>query len=577
MRLLDRIALARGRELTLGTLMERLAAIHGDRPFVTEADGGFAATFAEAAALVDRWAGGIAAQSEPGSRVVLATANGYEQFLLTLAASRAGRVPAPVNGQMSKAEIEHVVADSGASLVVRAVADVDDAEVEPFGPAAAADPGDIGALFYTSGTTGKPKGAELTHRGLVGGMSMAALLPSGLRRDEVVLGLPVAHIFGFTAVVGAACGGLPVYFFPRFNPAKALDAIESRRATIFVGVPAMYRMLLEAGAEDRDLTSVRLWISGADAMPTELATRFKRFGATATLPLVGPIGEASFAEGYGMVETGGGVAVRLSPPLLPAGLGGSVGVPLPGNTFKVVGDDGEEVAVGGVGELLLSGPGVLKGYHGAPEATAAALTDDGWLRTGDLARRGVAGMVNFEGRMKDVIKRGGYSVYALEVEKTLEEHQDVLEAAVVPVPDDRDGEVPVAAVRLRPGADLASLDLGAWAAERLSKYKVPLRFVAVDDLPRTGTNKVQRKEVVALVEDASDAPGAEAAAAGSTASGSTAKASAKRAPAKRGAAKKAAGKKAPAKKAATTKAPAKKGAAKKAATSAAPAKRAPAK
>jgi len=546
MRLFDRIGLARGRELTLGVLMERLAAIHGSRTLVTEADGGFTATFEEAAALVDRWAGGIAAASEAGDRVVLATANGYEQFLLTLAASRAGRVPAPVNGQMSKAEIDHVVADSGASLVVRSAGDVEGAQAH--GPAVAAEPTDIGALFYTSGTTGKPKGAELTHRGLVGGMSMAALLPTGLRRDELVLGLPVAHIFGFTAVVGAACGGLPVYFFPRFNPAKALDAIESRRSTIFVGVPAMYRMLLEAGAEDRDLTSVRLWISGADAMPTELAARFKRFGATATLPLVGPVGEASFAEGYGMVETGGGVAVRLSPPLLPAGLGGSVGVPLPGNTFKVVDEDGDEVAVGGVGELLLSGPGVLKGYHGAPEATAAALTEDGWLRTGDLARRGVAGMVNFEGRMKDVIKRGGYSVYALEVEQTLEEHPDVLEAAVVPVPDDRDGELPVAAVRLRTGADLVALDLGAWATERLSKYKVPVRFVAVDDLPRTGTNKVQRREVVALVEEAGDAP-----VSAEPSAPAVKRATAKEAPAKARPAGKTAAKKAPAKRTAAPK------------------------
>jgi len=149
---------------------------------------------------------------------------------------------------------------------------------------------------------------------------------------------------------------------------------------------------------------------------------------------------------------------------------------------------------------LLGGRGVLKGYHGSPEASAGALTDDGWLRTGDLARRGPLGIVNFEGRKKDVIKRGGYSVYALEVERALEEHPAVLEAAVVPWPDDRDGEVPVAAVRLAASETLASADLPAWAAERLSTYKIPVRFVAVDTLPRTGTNKVQRREVLAMVE-----------------------------------------------------------------------------
>lgn len=498
MRLFDRLALAHGRGLTLGVLAERLAKVHGDRPMVAEADGGFRSTFVEAADLVDRWAAGIAGRSEPGDCVVVATENGYQQFLLTLAVSRAGRLPAPVNAQMAEAEVDHVVADSGATLVIRDLDDVNGGDRH--GPAVVAEPGDVAALFYTSGTTGKPKGAELTHRGLLGGLAAGALLPPIPGDGELVLGLPVAHIFGFAAVAGAACTGIPLHFFVRFNPALVLDAIETRRCRAFAGVPAMYRMLLEAGAEGRDLRSIRLWISGADAMPTELANRFKRFGATATLPVVGSVGEATFAEGYGMVETGGGVAIRLSPPLLRSGIGGSVGIPLPGNSFKVVDQRGAEVPVGSTGELWVSGPGVLRGYHGAPEATSAALTDDGWLRTGDIARRGALGMVSFEGRQKEVVKRGGYSVYTVEVEQALEEHPDVLEAAVVPIADERDGEVPGAVVRLRAGADLAALDLGSWAGERLSRYKVPARFIAVDDLPRTGTDKVQRRQLVSLFD-----------------------------------------------------------------------------
>jgi acyl-CoA synthetase (AMP-forming)/AMP-acid ligase II len=497
MRLTDRIDLAMGRGLTLGRLMEMVAGVHPKRVLVTEPATGLELTASDAAELVDLWAAGVAARSKPGDRVVLATPNGYEQFLLTLAVARAGRLPAPVNGQMPTGEIDHVVADSGASLVVRSVDDV--ASDEPFGPAVAADPKDIAALFYTSGTTGKPKGAELTHAGLLGGMSMVAIVPTELHRDELVVALPVAHIFGFAIVVGAACAAIPVHFLPRFHPVAVLDAIEERRATVFAGVPAMYRMLEEAGARDRDLKSIRLWISGADAMPAELAHRFKRMGASATLPLIGSLGEAIFAEGYGMVETAGGVAIRVSPPMIPASIGGSVGMPLPGVRFKVVDDAGHEVSMGGVGELWLSGPGVLKGYHGSPEASAGALTDDGWLRTGDLARRGPLGIVNFEGRKKDVIKRGGYSVYAVEVEQALEDHPDVLEAAVVAVPDERDGEVPVAAVRLVAGSDLEALDLAAWVQDRLSAYKQPVRYVAVDELPRTGTSKVQRSEVLALV------------------------------------------------------------------------------
>jgi acyl-coenzyme A synthetase/AMP-(fatty) acid ligase len=130
------------------------------------------------------------------------------------------------------------------------------------------------------------------------------LIPRRTHRDELVAALPVAHIYGFTLVIGAACAGMPVYFLQKFNPVKVLDAIETRRTSIFAGVPAMYRMLMEAGAEARDLSCVRMWISGADAMPQELSQQFKKLGASVRLPVVGSVGEATFAEGYGMVETG---------------------------------------------------------------------------------------------------------------------------------------------------------------------------------------------------------------------------------------------------------------------------------
>jgi acyl-CoA synthetase (AMP-forming)/AMP-acid ligase II len=304
---------------------------------------------------------------------------------------------------------------------------------------------------------------------------------------------------GFVTLLGLATAGVATWFSPRFRADEVLDAIEQRRASIFIGVPAMYRLLLEAGAETRDLGSIRVWGSGADVMPPELAQRFKQLGASASLPFLGDVGEAAFAEGYGLVETGGGVAAKISPPFLRAGTGDGVGFPLPGYRFRVVDDAGEQVGAGATGELLVRGPGVLQGYWRDPEATSAVLDADGWLHTGDLVRRGPLGTVVFAGRKKDVIMRGGFSVYAVEVEAVLEDHPDVVEAAVVPLPDERLGEVPGAAVRLVDGVPLDEGSLDAHAREHLAHYKVPVRYVAVDELPRTGTRKVQRREVVALL------------------------------------------------------------------------------
>jgi len=199
-----------------------------------------------------------------------------------------------------------------------------------------------------------------------------------------------------------------------------------------------------------------------------------------------------------MVEVGGGVAAKVSPPLLDLGLGESVGFQLPGYRFRVVDDEGAEVHTGGTGELWVRGPGVIKGYWNAPEVSAATVTDDGWLRTGDLVRKGPLGTVLFVGRQKDVIKHGGYSVYALEVQETIERHPDVSEAAVIGLPDERKGEIPAAVIRLREGAEVSSSALERWAEEHLADYKVPRRWVMVDELPRTGTHKVQKRELLDL-------------------------------------------------------------------------------
>ena len=357
-------ALARARFITrsdhtLGTVMARLVEVHGDRELMSVPDGP-TMTYREAAAEVGRLAGAVADRVEPGDRVVLATENGYGQLLLALAVSRAGALPVPINPSMAQAEVELVVADAGAALVVRHPDELGDGGA--LSDARPAAPDDVAALFYTSGTTGVPKGVELSHRALVGQARSSAMWPTSMRRDELVCSLPVAHIMGFMVLVSAACAGIPVHFFPRFRPTAVLDAIEQRRATMFVGVPAMYRMLLEAGAEERDLSSIRVWVSGADVMPGDLAKRFKAMGSTATVPWLGSRGQAAFVDGYGMVELGGGVATKLSPPGLDIGLGDSLGLRRPGYRMRVVGPDGLVVRRGEVGELQVRGPGLLRGY-----------------------------------------------------------------------------------------------------------------------------------------------------------------------------------------------------------------------
>ena len=499
--------------LTLGSLLERAAAVHGSSVMVDQAAEprtGVPArilTVAAAAELVDVWAGALVADGKlgAGDRVVVATPNSVEMLLATLAVSRAGGIPAPVNDAMRDDEIAHVVRDADASVVIRGVDELDALALRlGVNSGLGEDRGAterVAALFYTSGTTGSPKGAALTHRALVGELGRLAALPAGLLISELALALPVAHIYGFAALVAASVGGIPVRFRPRFRPTEVLDDIESRRSSAFAGVPTMYRMLEEAGADDRDLRSVRLWISGADVMPPELARRFKRRGAALSLPGLGAVGEATFAEGYGMVETGGGAAAKVSPPFVPLGLGGQLGIPLPGYSFRVVDEHGDEVRLGAVGQLLLRGPGVLEGYWGDADATNAVLDDEGWLSTGDLVRRGPMGTFSFQGREKAVIKSGGFSVYPPEVERVIEQHPEVVEAGVVGLPDDKFGEVPAVAVRLVDSATVTSAQLLAWMGTRLSDYKTPRRVFIVDDLPRTGTNKLQRSELVERLRD----------------------------------------------------------------------------
>jgi acyl-CoA synthetase (AMP-forming)/AMP-acid ligase II len=450
-------------------------------------------TYAETAERCVLWSGALGRIIHTGDRVVLTLPNSYSLFLASVAVCRAGGIAIPINSRMSPSEIDYIIEDSQAKLVIGA-----EEELEVGGEefhAVPARPDDIAAIFYSSGTTGRPLGAQLTHRSLTSAVHLLAVAPTWRRGGEAVSGLPVAHISGFSMLVMLAGLGLPVYLLRKFNPVNALDAIEQRRATMFIGVPAMYRMMLEAGAEERELTSVRLWASGADAMPADLARIFQTLGGAFRLPFINrTVGIAAFIDGYGTVESAGAVAIRFAPPGL-ALLRPALLTARPGHRLRVLDEDGRLMAHGQVGELAVRSRGVMHGYFGNAEATREAMTDDGWLRTGDLARRSRLGFVELMGRKKDVIMHGGYSVYAAEVERVLEEHPAVAEAAVIGLPSEQKGEVPAAVVRLRAGTSLSENGLRGWLDGRLSDYETPRAFRFVEELPRNGTDKVRKTEL----------------------------------------------------------------------------------
>jgi long-chain acyl-CoA synthetase len=487
MALPTRLSLAAATDLTLGTFLDRFAEIWGDRVLAEQPDG-LCYTYAQARDRVLRASATLQTIITPGDRVAVRTPNNYDLFLSCLAVARAGGVAVPVNPRMAEAEIAYVVADAEVQL------SIDDFEAfvgNETAPAVFVDPRSVAVVFYTSGTTGRPKGAQLTHRALLAGIRGRALVPATLLENGCVSGMPVAHIAGFTMLTMLASFGVPVYLLPKFRPTDALDAIERRRPMMFIGVPAMYRMMLEAGAADRNLSSVHMWSSGADTLPDDIVSQFRRLGSAFTIPVVNRgIGMATFIDGYGSVELGGGVAIRVITPV-PLPTSGWLR-PLPGNRVRVVDDTGGDVATGEVGELLIRGPSLMRGYHARDDETIETFTKDGWLRTGDLARPRPLGCFELAGRKKDVIKHGGYSVFAVEVERVLEEHPTVIEAAVLGLPDERKGEIPVAAVRVAAGHTLESEDIVRFARENLSDYKVPQRVLFVDELPRTGTDKVDK-------------------------------------------------------------------------------------
>ena len=479
-------------------LVEDAAARAGGRPALVEPGVG-TATWADVEERVASTAGalrdlGIGA----GDAVAVMLPSSTAFAVAAWGVQRAGGVLVPVNPAYTPPEVAHQLGDSAARLVLtdaeRAATATaatglagGAARVVVTGPeglrgrgiaAGAAQRPDVAVLCYTSGTTGRPKGARLTADNLLSNLDSIAALPRlQLHDDDVLLGvLPFFHVFGLNVVLGAAARhGAAVLALDRFTPAGCAGAMLEHRVTVAYGAPGVFAALT-AAAPQEGFPALRAAVSGADALPPSVWRRFReRVGV-------------EIVEGYGLTET---APVLSSTAASPAVRPGTVGHPVPGVALRLLDPAGAQVGAGEVGEIWARGPNVFAGYHGQPAATAEVFRD-GWFATGDLGRYD-DGYLVIAGRLKDLVIVSGFNVYPREIEDVLLSHPDVAEAAVVGVPDDRTGERVRAVVVLRAGADLDADGLSRYCRERLARYKLPREVQLVPALPRLPTGKVARR------------------------------------------------------------------------------------
>ncbi|RKQ31299.1 fatty acid--CoA ligase family protein [Oceanobacillus halophilus] len=346
---------------------------------------------------------------------------------------------------------------------------------------------DVAIILYTSGTTGKPKGAMLTHKNLFSNAKDVADYLTINENDRVIAALPMFHVFCLTVALNAPLmNGGTILILPKFSPQEVFRIANEYEATVFAGVPTMYNFLLQAAKTNSEATatfnSIRLCISGGAAMPVALLTAFEEtFNVT-------------ISEGYGLSEAS---PVTCFNPLDRPRKPGSIGRNISNVENKVVDEMGEEVPVGEVGELVSRGPNIMKGYYKLPEETAVALRD-GWLYTGDMARMDDEGYFYIVDRKKDMILVGGYNVYPREVEEVLYSHPNVTEVAVIGSPHPEQGEEVLAFV-VKDDNALTEAQLIEFSRAHLAKYKVPSQITFLEELPKNTTGKILRKNLRELI------------------------------------------------------------------------------
>lgn len=491
-------------------------------------------TYRELERRVHRLAAALSAAGlARGDRLAVLSLNS-PQFVETLfAAAHLGLIVVPLNIRLSLREWRQQLNDSGARMLLlgpeyeRHEADLltetplervvklppdllaetasafgADVDAAPFAPAPPVTDSvgldDPFVILYTSGTTGTPKGAVLTHGNQLANALNACMTLDIRSEDTSITLLPMFHAggIGLFTLPTLYAGGTVV--LPRqFDAGEALRLIEQLKVTVVFGVPTIHRSLLEhPDFDQRDLRSVRWFYSGGAPCPLDLIKAFHDRGFR-------------FGQGYGLTET--------SPThflLVPEDFqrkAGTIGRPSMHAEARIVDEHGRDVPPGVVGEVVVAGPNVVREYWRRPEETAAAFKD-GWFYTGDLGRMDEEGYVTLVGRRKEMIISGGENIYPIEVEQVLESHPDIVEAAVVGLPDRRWGETPHAAVVLRPGVTQLPEDLTAWCRERLAGYKVPKSFLVLDALPRNAAGKVQKPQLAEMIREARGLPAPEASA-----------------------------------------------------------------
>lgn len=425
-----------------------------------------------------------------GDRVGLFYKNSPEFIYSYFAVISLGAVIVPFNIMLTPRELEYMVNDASINLIVTMqkldidtkqvvipeVSDIFSTNAEV--PHIDIDENDESTIIYTSGTTGLPKGAVLTHKNLVANTNSVYEEISINNADNFLTVLPCFHSFAWTVTVAAPLSrGATLTIMEMFNPGEALRNIAEYKVTVVAGVPAMFNFYYMAGTKQM-FESVRIFICGGASLTTKLFNGFKeKFGLT-------------IMEGYGLSEAS--PVVTFNP--LEKSKPGSIGTPLNGVEVKIVNANGDETAVNEVGELLVRGENVMKGYLNMPEVTEKTIVN-GWLHTGDLAYKDEDDYIFIADRLKDMIIVSGLNVYSKEVEDQIAMHPDVAEVAVVGLSDEKRGEVVCAYIVLKEGKILDKKSVQAFLRENLASYKIPKNIYFVDKLPKNALGKVLKQEL----------------------------------------------------------------------------------